>query len=146
MIVWRSWGAWVLILLPLPAWALESPFFLADYFSPETTVQTSQESSSGEDLLKQAALGGNARFDYYSASKKLDNNHSLAGLTFQPRARPKFGTWGDAKIEARIQDEDLSGARANPRDDCSSHTPIYISAQLISGSASRSSPGVGLML
>ncbi len=108
MIVWRSWGAWVLVLLPLPAWALESPSFLADKVSPETTVQTSQESSSGEDLLKEAALGGHARFDYYSASKKLDNNHSLAGLTFQPRARPKFGTWGDAKIEARIQDEDLS--------------------------------------
>jgi len=30
------------------------------------------------DLLH---VGGNGRFDYYSASKRLDNIHSLPGLT-----------------------------------------------------------------
>ena len=52
-------------------------------------------------------LGGFVRSDYYSASKRLDGQHSLPGLTFQPKALPKFGSWGDAKIEGRITDDNL---------------------------------------
>lgn len=60
--------------------------------------------------LDAVGVGGHMRADYYSASKKLDNSHSLPGLTLQPKAQPKFGTWGDAKIEGRIMDENLRGA------------------------------------
>ena len=63
------------------------------------------------DWVKELGLGGHARFDYYSASKRLDNNHSLPGLTFQPKLQPKFGAWGDAKIEGRFTDQDLGDHR-----------------------------------
>lgn len=56
--------------------------------------------------------GGHIRFDYYSASKRLDNNHSLPGLTLQPKALPKFGAWGDGKVEGRIHNEDLGDRQA----------------------------------
>lgn len=61
--------------------------------------------------IDQAGIGGHARFDYYSASKRLDGNHNLPGLTFQPKFQPKFGTWGDAKVEARLKDQDLGDRR-----------------------------------
>ncbi len=69
------------------------------------------ESSVKPDWMQELGVGGHARFDYYTASKRLDNNHSLPGLTFQPRLQPKFGTWGDAKIEARLTDQDLGDSR-----------------------------------
>lgn len=61
--------------------------------------------------MEQAGLGGHGRFDYYSASKRLDNNHSLPGFTLQPKAMPKFGSWGDAKIEGRLTDQDITDQR-----------------------------------
>lgn len=77
-----------------------------------SVAKAPQTDPSGEpDWLKELGLGGHARFDYYSASKRLDNNHSLPGLTFQPKLQPKFGTWGDAKIEARLTDQDLGDHR-----------------------------------
>ena len=57
--------------------------------------------------LEKLGLGGFIRSDYYSSSKRLDNQHSLPGLTFQPKAQPTFGSWGDAKIEGRITDDNL---------------------------------------
>ena len=59
------------------------------------------------EWVRTLGLGGFIRADYYSASKKLNNTHSLPGLTFQPKALPKFGSWGDGKIEGRIMNEDL---------------------------------------
>lgn len=52
-------------------------------------------------------LGGFIRSDYYSASKQLDSQRSLPGVTIQPKALPKFGTWGDGKVEVRITDQNL---------------------------------------
>jgi hypothetical protein len=79
--------------------------FLSVGTAPET------DRSVEPDWVKELGIGGHARFDYYSASKRLDNNHSLPGLTFQPKLQPKFGTWGDAKIEARFTDQDLGDHR-----------------------------------
>ncbi len=79
--------------------------FLSVGTAPET------DRSVEPDWVKELGLGGHARFDYYSASKRLDNNHSLPGLTFQPKLQPKFGTWGDAKIEGRFTDQDLGDHR-----------------------------------
>jgi hypothetical protein len=62
-------------------------------------------------IREKTGIGGHARFDYYSASKRLDDNHSLPGLTLQPKAAPKFGSWGDAKIEGRLTDQDLADKR-----------------------------------
>src|SRR2546430_14549684 len=84
----------------LPAWSAET--------NREISSDVSMQSSPSDSWLEKAGLGGHASFDYYSASKRLDNNHSLPGFTLQPKALPKFGSWGDAKIEGRIQDEDLS--------------------------------------
>ena len=61
--------------------------------------------------IDKAGIGGHARFDYYSASKRLDGNHNLPGLTFQPKFQPKFGSWGDAKVEARLKDQDIGDRR-----------------------------------
>lgn len=63
--------------------------------------------ASTAEWFRQAGLGGFVRADYYSASKRLDDTHSLPGLTFQPKALPKFGSWGDGKVEARITDQDF---------------------------------------
>jgi hypothetical protein len=57
--------------------------------------------------LKTLGLGGFIRADYYSASKQLDSQRSLPGLTIQPKALPKFGTWGDGKAEVRITDQNM---------------------------------------
>lgn len=67
--------------------------------------------SGGREWLQKEGIGGHARFDYYSASKRLDNIHSLPGLTLQPKFQPKFGSWGDAKIEGRLTDPDLGNNR-----------------------------------
>ena len=61
--------------------------------------------------MEKTGVGGHARFDFYTASKRLDGNRNLPGLTFQPRAQPKFGSWGDAKIEGRLTDQDLVDRR-----------------------------------
>ncbi|WP_447978652.1 hypothetical protein [Candidatus Nitrospira bockiana] len=61
--------------------------------------------------MEQAGYAGHVRFDYFTASKRLDDNHSLPGLTYQPRLLPKFGSWGDAKIEGRLTDQDLTDRR-----------------------------------
>jgi hypothetical protein len=74
---------------------------------PPSTDPLPEESAARQSWIQTLGPGGHARFDYYSASKKLDDTHSLPGLTFQPRALPKFGSWGDGKIEARITDQDL---------------------------------------
>ena len=90
----------------------ESAASPSSFLSVGTAAETDR--SVEPDWVKELGLGGHARFDYYSASKRLDNNHSLPGLTFQPKFQPKFGTWGDAKIEARFTDQDL-GDRREPK-------------------------------
>ena len=57
--------------------------------------------------VERLGLGGFIRADYYSASKQLDSQRSLPGLTIQPKALPKFGSWGDGKAEVRITDQNL---------------------------------------
>jgi hypothetical protein len=68
------------------------------------------------------------RADYYSASKRLDNQHSLPGLTFQPKAMPKFGSWGDAKIEGRITDDNLRGPTRVQGRLLEAYTNVYLGA------------------
>jgi len=90
-------GAWLLVL-PAQSLTAESALEpIADTPAP----------SLRPAWLEKAGLGGFIRTDYYSASKRLDNTHSLPGLTFQPKMLPKFGSWGDAKIEGRLTDQDL---------------------------------------
>lgn len=86
-----------LIALALPALTLAADL-------PAEPLDAPAEKPS---WVKTLGLGGFIRTDYYSASKRLDNQHSLPGLTFQPKALPKFGSWGDAKIEGRITDDNL---------------------------------------
>jgi len=90
-------GAWLLVL---PAQSLPAES------APEPIVDTPAPSLRPA-WLEKAGLGGFIRTDYYSASKRLDDQHSLPGITFQPKALPKFGSWGDAKIEGRLTDQDL---------------------------------------
>jgi hypothetical protein len=88
-------------LLALPALALAAD-------PPPPLPSPSEEGGEGGGAwLKTLGLGGFVRSDYYSASKRLDGQKSLPGLTFQPKALPKFGSWGDAKIEGRITDDNL---------------------------------------
>jgi hypothetical protein len=92
---------------------------LAQPVDPSPSDASSAPASQSESLpwtpLRQGAdrlgLGGHARFDYFTASKRLDGNHNLPGLTFQPKALPKFGSWGDAKVEGRLTDQDLKSDR-----------------------------------
>ncbi|MGH7165312.1 MAG: hypothetical protein ACREIS_07295 [Nitrospiraceae bacterium] len=74
---------------------------------PRPAEESAQEPPDKPEWARTLGLGGLARFDYYTASKRLDGVHNLPGLTFQPKALPKFGSWGDAKIEGRITDQDL---------------------------------------
>lgn len=92
-------------LLAWPVAALAAETELDQSVLPPST----EEPSPRPAWLEKAGLGGFIRTDYYSASKRLDNQHSLPGLTFQPKALPKFGSWGDAKIEGRITDDNLRG-------------------------------------
>jgi hypothetical protein len=94
-------GLLLLTLFALPALARGAETV------PEAPPDVGQEHASPFAWLKRAGLGGFVRTDYYSASKRLDNTHSLPGLTFQPKMLPKFGSWGDAKIEGRLTDQDL---------------------------------------
>ncbi|WP_455379346.1 hypothetical protein [Petrachloros mirabilis] len=91
----------LLLVLPLSAFGAE------ESTGSELAAPEAVSASAWHRWYQAAGIGGHARFDYYSASKKLDNSHSLPGLTFQPKALPKFGSWGDGKIEARITDQDL---------------------------------------
>jgi hypothetical protein len=98
--------------LPVSGWLLLALFALPALARgaetvPEAPPDVGQEPASPFAWLKRAGLGGFVRTDYYSASKRLDNTHSLPGLTFQPKMLPKFGSWGDAKIEGRLTDQDL---------------------------------------
>jgi len=98
--------------LPVSGWLLLTLFALPALARgaetvPEAPPDVGQEPASPFAWLKRAGLGGFVRTDYYSASKRLDNTHSLPGLTFQPKLLPKFGSWGDAKIEGRLTDQDL---------------------------------------
>jgi len=98
--------------LPVSGWLLLTLFALPALARgaetvPEAPPDVGQEPASSFVWLKRAGLGGFVRTDYYSASKRLDNTHSLPGLTFQPKMLPKFGSWGDAKIEGRLTDQDL---------------------------------------
>ena len=62
-------------------------------------------------FTEKLALGGLARYDFYSASKRLDGVHNLNGLTLQPKVSPQIGSWADAKIEGRLTDQDLTSSR-----------------------------------
>jgi len=66
-----------------------------------------EQASAKPAWVSKLGLGGFIRSDYYSASKRLDDQKSLPGITFQPKALPKFGSWGDAKFEGRITDDNL---------------------------------------
>ncbi|MBI4400534.1 MAG: hypothetical protein HY581_02740 [Nitrospirae bacterium] len=90
-------GALLVINLALPAQGIPA--------------ETAEEMPAWRGWLKEQGFSGHVRFDYYSASKRLDNNHSLPGLTFQPKLLPKFGSWGDAKMEWRFTDQDLGDRR-----------------------------------
>jgi hypothetical protein len=76
---------------------------------PSAVSEKAAETKPHATWLESAGLGGFIRADYYSASKKLNNQHSLPGLTFQPKALPKFGELGDGKFETRITNENLRG-------------------------------------
>jgi hypothetical protein len=98
---YSSLAAIMFALLALPALALAAD-------PPPPLPSPSEEGGEGGGgWFKQLGLGGFIRSDYYSASKRLDGQKSLPGLTFQPKALPKFGSWGDAKIEGRITDDNL---------------------------------------
>ncbi len=102
-------GLWLLMdagIQAAPAWAADGTS------AGELPEPTHPPAPAWQAWLETVSPGGHIRFDYYSASKRLDNNHSLPGLTIQPKALPKFGSWGDGKIEGRIQNEDL-GDRQN---------------------------------
>ncbi len=100
----RAIPLWLLLLWgPVAALAAEPEVDLSALPPP------AEETSPRPAWLEKAGLGGFIRTDYYSASKRLDDQHSLPGLTFQPKALPKFGSWGDAKIEGRITDDNLRG-------------------------------------
>ncbi len=95
-------GALLLILaLPAGLFAAESPLAPAALAPPE------EQASAKPAWVEKLGLGGFIRSDYYSASKRLDGQKSLPGITFQPKSLPKFGSWGDAKIEGRITDDNL---------------------------------------
>jgi len=92
-----------------PADQSESVSSPSSFFSVKTAAET--DTPAWRQGIDKAGIGGHARFDYYTASKRLDGNHSLPGLTLQPKFQPKFGSWGDAKIEARLQEQDLTDRR-----------------------------------
>lgn len=92
-----------------PARVSESASSLSSFLSAETAPE--KDRSAVPDWVTELGIGGHARFDYFTSSKRLDDDYSLPGLTFQPRFQPKFGTWGDAKIEARFTDQDLGDHR-----------------------------------
>ena len=87
----------IITLLALPS------LMLAADLPPEPPEEPAEKPA----WIKTLGLGGFIRSDYYSASKRLDGQKSLPGITFQPKALPKFGSWGDAKIEGRITDDNL---------------------------------------
>ena len=88
--------------------ALPTCLFAADpSLEPATPAPPEEPPSTTTAWIDKLGLGGFVRSDYYSASKRLDDQRSLPGLTFQPKALPKFGSWGDAKIEWRITDDNL---------------------------------------
>jgi len=98
----RAAGALLLIV------ALPTNLFAADpSLEPATLAPPDEQPSAKPARVEKLGLGGFIRSDYYSASKRLDNQKSLPGITFQPKALPKFGSWGDAKIEGRITDDNL---------------------------------------
>jgi len=74
---------------------------------PDPAAVPEEEHRSRPAWVDRLGLGGFIRADYYSASKQLDSQRSLPGLTIQPKALPKFGTWGDGKVEVRITDQNL---------------------------------------
>jgi len=90
--------------------------------------QGSSPVSPRDSLFNAVALGGHARFDFYSADKNLDGLHNLPGLTFQPKSMPRFGSWGDAKIEGRITDQDLRGPKGPKARLLESYVNLYSSS------------------
>ncbi len=79
---------------------------LAADVGPEPAA-LNEEAPARLDWVRTLGLGGFGRFDFYTASKRLDGIHNLPGLTLQPKALPKLDSRGDAKIEYRITDQDL---------------------------------------
>ena len=89
--------------------AIASPLLVLAVDDPANGTDRHGESPVGpqESVWAALAIGGHGRFDFYTADKKLDGLHNLHGLTLQPKSMPRFGSWGDAKIEGRFTDEDL---------------------------------------
>ncbi len=97
-----------LAVIALAFLSLPPSLFAADpSLEPAALAPPDEQPSAKPAWVEKLGLGGFIRSDYYSASKRLDNQKSLPGITFQPKALPKFGSWGDAKIEARITDDNL---------------------------------------
>ncbi|MGH7230529.1 MAG: hypothetical protein ACREJU_04125, partial [Nitrospiraceae bacterium] len=76
-----------LTLLPLILWAAEQEPETPTVTLPEVSVAAAP-AFNWRDWIEKSGAGGHARFDYYTASKRLDGNHSLPGLTLQPKAMP----------------------------------------------------------
>ncbi|MGH7209280.1 MAG: hypothetical protein ACREIL_07840 [Nitrospiraceae bacterium] len=74
---------------------------------PPPAEEAAKELPAKPEWVRALGVGGFGRFDFYTSSKRLDGIHNLPGLTFQPKALPKLDSWGDAKIEGRITDQDL---------------------------------------
>jgi hypothetical protein len=62
-------------------------------------------------LRSRLGFGAILRADYFSASKKLDDNHNLIGLTLQPKLEPQLGEHLSLKGEGRLHDEDMFDSR-----------------------------------
>lgn len=73
--------------------------------------QIDANSQNGESIFARLNHGGHLRFDYYTSSKQLDRNHSLPGITLQPRLLPKLNKWVDGKVEGRLTTQDLGDNR-----------------------------------
>lgn len=80
--------------------------------TPEAVFSNDRSSQGLAQVRELLHVGGHGRFDYYSASKRLDNIHSLPGLTVQPTASLKLTSWADAKFEGRLTQEDLRGRQS----------------------------------
>lgn len=85
----------------------------------EPMTASSEESDQPSPLRSLAAVrerlgfGAILRSDYYSASKRLNDEHNLVGLTFQPKLQPKLSESVDIKAEGRLYDEDVFDHRGS---------------------------------
>lgn len=76
--------------------------------SAPLTQESSQDGTTlDSSLLTRNGFGAIVRADYFSASKRLNQQTNLIGLTVQPKWEQSFGTLVDVKVEGRLHDEGL---------------------------------------